>query len=73
MGLHDLHEPTRKGTIIENNRLFKGCFNTFKTTKDTTDTIFRNNVIDLTVDNGVDPFHEAPTGPSICMTEQGTE
>ena len=31
----------------------------FKTTKETTDTIFRNNVIDLTVANGVTPYYEA--------------
>jgi hypothetical protein len=46
-------EPTRNGTIIEHNVLWRGCFNTFKTTKGTTDTIFRDNVIDMRVDNGV--------------------
>ena len=52
-------EPTRKGTIIENNRLYTGYYNVFKTTKNTTDTIFRNNVIDLTVANGVQPYYAA--------------
>jgi hypothetical protein len=51
-------EPTREGTIIEGNRLYQGYFNVFKTTKETTDTIFRNNVIDLTVANGVTPYYE---------------
>ncbi len=52
-------EPTRRGTVIENNRLYRGFYNVFKTTKDTTDTIFRNNVIDLTVANGVQPYYDA--------------
>ena len=52
-------EPTREGTVIENNRLYRGFYNVFKTTKDTTDTIFRNNVIDLTVANGVQPYYDA--------------
>ena len=50
-------EPTRAGTIIENNRLYAGYVNTFKTTKNTTDTIFRNNIIDLTVENGIEPYY----------------
>ena len=50
-------EPTRRGTIIENNKLYTGFYNVFKTTKNTTDTIFRNNTIDLTVANGVRPYY----------------
>jgi hypothetical protein len=50
-------EPTRKGTIIEDNRLHRGFYNVFKTTKNTTDTIFRDNIIDLTVANGVRPYY----------------
>jgi hypothetical protein len=50
-------EPTRKGTIIENNKLYRGYYNVFKTTKNTTDTVFRNNIIDLTVENGVKPYY----------------
>ena len=51
-------EPTRKGTIIENNTLHTGYENVFKTTKNTTDTVFRNNVIDLTVANGVQRYYD---------------
>ena len=50
-------EPTRRGTIIENNKLYTGFYNVFKTTKNTTDTVFRNNTIDLTVANGVRPYY----------------
>lgn len=50
-------EPTRKGTVIEKNRLYRGFYNVFKTTKNTTDTIFRNNIIDLRVANGVKPYY----------------
>ena len=52
-------EPTRRGTVIEDNRLYRGFYNVFKTTKGTTDTVFRNNVIDLTVANGVQPYYDA--------------
>lgn len=51
-------EPTRRGTVVEDNRLYRGYYNVFKTTKDTTDTVFRNNIIDLTVDNGVLPYYD---------------
>ncbi len=50
-------EPTRNGSIIEGNTLYKGYLSAFKTTKDTTDTTFRNNTIDLTVPNGVTPYY----------------
>jgi hypothetical protein len=50
-------EPTRRGTVIEDNKLYKGFYNVFKTTKNTTDTIFRDNIIDLTVANGVTPYY----------------
>lgn len=52
-------EPTRRGTVIEDNRLYTGFYNVFKTTKGTTDTVFRNNVIDLTVANGIEPYYDA--------------
>ncbi len=51
-------EPTRKGTLIADNKLYTGFYNVFKTTKNTTDTVFRNNVIDLSVANGVEPYYE---------------
>lgn len=50
-------EPTREGTVIEGNTIYKGFLSAFKTTKNTTDTVFRNNVIDLTIPNGVVPYY----------------
>lgn len=49
-------EPTRKGTVISGNTLYRAHYNVFKTTKNTTDTVFRDNIIDLRVANGV-AFH----------------
>jgi len=51
-------EPTRRGTVIEKNVLHRGYYNVFKTTKDTTDTVFRNNVIDLTAKTPVTSYYD---------------
>jgi len=46
-------EPSRSGTVIENNIIGKGRVSGVKLTKSTTDTVVRNNTFDYRTDNGV--------------------
>jgi len=46
-------EPTHNGTVIEGNLIYRCQYTAIKLTKDTDDTIVRNNVIDYREDNGV--------------------
>jgi hypothetical protein len=50
-------EPTRQGTIIENNVIGKGRVSGVKLTKGTTHTVVRNNTFDYRTDNGVTLYY----------------
>lgn len=49
-------EPSRLGTVIEGNTIGRCQQSAIKLTKDTTETVVRNNTIDVRTDNGVGPL-----------------
>jgi hypothetical protein len=50
-------EPSRQGTVIENNVIGKGRVSGVKLTKGTTDTVVRNNTFDYRVNNAVTLYY----------------
>ncbi len=50
-------EPSRQGTVIENNVIGKGRVSGVKLTKGTTHTVVRNNTFDYRTDNGVTLYY----------------
>ena len=50
-------EPTRQGTVIENNVIGKGRVSGVKLTKGTTNTVVRNNTFDYRTTNGVTLYY----------------
>jgi len=51
-------EPSRQGTVIEGNTFWRSRVSAMKFTKDASDTVFRNNIIDYRVDNGVSLYYK---------------